>query len=414
MDERKVIEERNDSFKLIRMMEEHVTDWPWCVELEDDKELVRFEHNAAFDDLWQRHLAVSDCPWWSRMWTVQEALLPPRASVMHDTWSMSFEDLVRLGKTALITHHAGCCQDVLGIFPDEVRVKLAFQVNQYTLLKAYLDALRQPGERIGLTECLVHHGHRQCLDPRDKVYGVLGLIKGYTGLTKPAGRCVGTIATICQESCPLALQFAEVYSAFKSWLDIAGFDYEAHAAGRHTETNERIWRTMLCGVARDRNVLDASKGAGWRRFHSDDMKLLAPFAAFARTGVAPTLDKMPLSARTIPMSASLRTYFRSRDGGHGLCYPTSRPNDQVWVLHGGTVPFVLRPVHVDTSIEANVLRPYNAFLRDKDHRRIGIKEGCFEPRTGHYQLIGDCYYDGFMDGEALNDQKYPPEPILLI
>jgi hypothetical protein len=234
-----------------------------------------------------------------------------------------------------------------------------------------------------------------------------------TGLAV-TGRCVGTIATICQESCPLALQFAEVYSAFKSWLDIAGFDYEAHAAGRHTETNERIWRTMLCGVARDRNVLDASKGAGWRRFHSDDMKLLAPFAAFARTGVAPTLDKMPLSARNIPMSASLRTYFRSRDGGHGLCYPTSRPNDQVWVLHGGTVPFVLRPVHVDTSIEANVLRPYNAFLRDKDHRRIGIKEGCFEPRTGHYQLIGDCYYDGFMDGEALNDQKYPPEPILLI
>ena len=47
MDERKVIEERNDSFKLIRMMEEHVTDWPWCVELEDDKELVRFEHDLV-------------------------------------------------------------------------------------------------------------------------------------------------------------------------------------------------------------------------------------------------------------------------------------------------------------------------------------------------------------------------------
>lgn len=512
-DQRKIIEERNDPFKLIRLMEKHLSDWPCYVKLDDDKNLVRFEHTAAFDDLWQRHLAVSESPWWNRMWTVQESLLPPMASVMYDTWSMPFEDLIGYGDTAVLSHYARCCEDLLGLLPDEMRVKLVLQANQYGLLKDILDALRKPGETLSLTECLTHHGHRQCLDPRDKVYGVLGLIKGHTGLTKPdysaslaavffnasydmsresrglqhligfqygpsshkwaswvrdidqqctqhhnvvkmnqmaivelfnasgssnasrtselwltwpgssdgkqgltglavTGRCVGTIKAICKESCALAYRFAEAYSPFKSWLEIAGFDFEAHAAGRNTESNERIWRTMLCGVVRDRDASDASTFA-WRRSRSDDTKLLDPFVAFAQTGVIPNLQEMNACARAIAMSTGLRTYFRSCDGGHGLCYPTSRPDDQVWVLHGATVPFVLRPVYVDTSIEANVLRPYDAFIRDKDRRAVGIKEG-FEPRTGHYQLIGDCYYDGFMDGEALDDQKYPPQSILLV
>lgn len=115
---------------------------------------------------------------------------------------------------------------------------------------------------------------------------------------------------------------------------------------------------------------------------------------------------------TIAIPTASRTYFRSQDRGHGLCYPTCRPGDQVWVLHGSTVPFVLRPIYVDTSVEASILRPSEAYIRDSIGSIVGV-EGDLKPRTGHYQLIGDCYYDGFMDGEALDDEKHPAEHILL-
>jgi hypothetical protein len=52
-------------------------------------------------------------------------------------------------------------------------------------------------------------------------------------------------------------------------------------------------------------------------------------------------------------------------------------------------------------------------LRDSTGSIVGVEKD-FEPRTGHYQLIGDCYYDGYMDGEGLDDEKFPAQPILLV
>lgn len=77
------------------------------------------------------------------------------------------------------------------------------------------------------------------------------------------------------------------------------------------------------------------------------------------------------------------------------------------------MPSVLRPVFVDTSIEANVLRPAEAYIWDSTDSIIGVEES-FEPRVDHYQLTGDCYHYGFMDGEALDDEKFPAQHILLV
>ena len=145
---------------------------------------------------------------------------------------------------------------------------------------------------------------------------------------------------------------------FKAWMQVADFDFEAHAAGRYTQTNERIWRTMVGGV-----IL---QGTEPRRFTSDDMALLDCFVSW-----------------------------------------------QVWVHHGSTVPFVLRPVDADVEIEANVLRPSQAYIKDSTGSIVGVEKD-FEARTGHYQLVGDCYYDGFMDGEGLDDEKFAAQHILLV
>ena len=45
--------------------------------------------------------------------------------------------------------------------------------------------------------------------------------------------------------------------------------------------------------------------------------------------------------------------------------------DEIWILHGGHVPFILRPYCTDSN------------------------------RAGSYFLAGDCYIHGIMDGEAM-------------
>ncbi|KAG9203064.1 hypothetical protein G6514_003586 [Epicoccum nigrum] len=72
-----------------------------------------------------------------------------------------------------------------------------------------------------------------------------------------------------------------------------------------------------------------------------------------------------------------RTFFCTVKGGSGLCFPHARPGDEVWVLAGGRVPFVLQGV--DDAGEDS--------------------EGDAE-RLRRRRLVGECYLHGFMDGEA--------------
>jgi hypothetical protein len=509
MERRKIVEERNDPFKLFRLMDSksHVHEWPCFVRLENDSKMVRYEHSAAFDDIWERHCKVNDSPWWSRIWTVQEALLPSMASVMYDTWSMPFEELLAHSKVFCM-HVRSCCQQVVPLLPDKSRIKLLLLANAHNLLTGDLKRLGLPGETLRLQLCSLYYGHRQCHNPRDKIYGMLGLISNESGRLAPdysasvasvyyyatcdmleatpwplqaltgsrygpsasshkwaswvrdfdqqstqhhnfvaynnimfmdalfnageysplscerwfswpcvpdekpnqialpaTGRYVGTIMAIAQETCVLTADFADAFAPFKAWLDLAGFDFEAYAAGRHTRANVKIWRTLLSGVV---GTTDARI---WRRFEEDDMKLLQPFVSFFETGIPPTFQN---DLGSVQMSTGSRKYFRTRNGDHGLCYPTCEVGDQVWVLHGARLPFILRSVHVDTNLEENVLRPPEAYTRDEAGSIVGVEKE-FGPRVdGHYQLVGDCYFDGFMDGEALDDRKYPSCFILLV
>ena len=69
----------------------------------------------------------------------------------------------------------------------------------------------------------------------------------------------------------------------------------------------------------------------------------------------------------------------------GLSYPTMLPGDELWVLYGGRVPFVLRP------------------SQDKPHETV----------AHYYRLVGDCYLNGFMDGEAIRNPAYPERDAIL-
>ena len=91
-------------------------------------------------------------------------------------------------------------------------------------------------------------------------------------------------------------------------------------------------------------------------------------------------DWIEMEAETEPFTKSLTTLidrrlFRSAKGFLGLCPPSSDVGDSVWVLPNAKVPFILRP-----------------------------RKG-----TGHYELLGEAYLHGCMNGEI--GQKYSCESV---
>jgi len=62
-----------------------------------------------------------------------------------------------------------------------------------------------------------------------------------------------------------------------------------------------------------------------------------------------------------------RKFYTTENGSMGIGPPAMRGGDVVCVLFGGTLPYILRPI-----------------------------------AGGEYLFVGDCYIDGFMNGEAIN------------
>ncbi|OCK92862.1 uncharacterized protein K441DRAFT_726114, partial [Cenococcum geophilum 1.58] len=80
-----------------------------------------------------------------------------------------------------------------------------------------------------------------------------------------------------------------------------------------------------------------------------------------------------------------RCFFTTYSGKVGLCHPNTLPGDEVWVMRGVQVPFVVRS-----------LEPAG-------------------PRcAGKYSLLGDCFLNGIMDGELGEKEKLMEQPIVMI
>ena len=69
--------------------------------------------------------------------------------------------------------------------------------------------------------------------------------------------------------------------------------------------------------------------------------------------------------------------FTTRDGGIGLCPSGTRVGDLVVVLFGGMVPYLLRPTFRTG--------------RETYSEGTALKE---------YHFVGECYFEGLMEGEA--------------
>jgi len=174
-----------------------------------------------------------------------------------------------------------------------------------------------------------------------------------------------------------------VHEMLQNWLDMAEVDMSSVTSqALFSRPKARsFWRTIVGDP-----LIESEQSC--RRLVQKDMEdlrcWLSSLLESKSAGTNPPMG--PLIWSMLPVIYG-RAMFLTQQGHIGMCYPDSRIGDEVWVLHGGKVPFVLRQIQ-------------------EHDRRIALG-------MPGYVFVGDCYLDRFMDGEAIQDGRSRRQSLLI-
>jgi hypothetical protein len=191
------------------------------------------------------------------------------------------------------------------------------------------------------------------------------------GICRICGVKVGVVAAL---SAPKRIyswkEAAEVLSGLAEAARVPEYQSKASVAGYDTRY-EMFWRTILSDVVFLVSV------DGCRRLLNDDFEIFQKLRLQRRLELWPTPSMYHSELNfisTVSIALDNRSFFITEDDKFGTGPPQMEVGDEVWVLFGGRVPFILRPIA--NFKQAN--------------------------RPNAYNFIGDCYMHGIMDGQALD------------
>ena len=176
-----------------------------------------------------------------------------------------------------------------------------------------------------------------------------------------------------------------LWKVLLSWTDIAKRADLSRDAVTDTIKSGIFWRVIQADVM----LVDKRN---CRRLNSDDVAITSMTSDTngVRDFMGSSDRNMESKIRSIEAATYGRSMFRTEAGRLGLCLPESQVGDEVWVLHGGRVPFVLRLGDISTAkdLPGDIMRFHN--------------------------FIGEAYLHGIMDGEAMSGSNSSVEEVLLI
>jgi hypothetical protein len=399
-------------------------------------------NNEELNSIWEGFEFVARSPWWHRAWTVQEAILPHQAVVICGSWIAPWESFGMFRKHGTI-HAGGCCYDAFQAMSEamsEDRMMSMAHVEGY--IHVLEDSRRvAPGFKT-FSELSFAYMNRQCSNPLDKIYSLLGLpgaseIELYPDYTKEASEMyVDAFCKMLEEAkmsprCLLGGGFNSERFNLPSWVRdfSAVFDsrsqLERALVGYHLfkacgglsgklEVKDRK-QLLTHGVLIDRVKAVAmmtyfweSRNFGeifhnWRRTCDEngvsvrtdkavdafarvlcggvverghnrfelleeneaDLPTDSQWSEFWATGYGNAFPRCYTSACSIALYG--RILYVTISGRIGLSLPNVKVGDEIWVIHGSNVPFILRRQS--------------------------------ETPTQH-RLVGDTYLQGVMDGSC--------------
>ncbi|KAH0565027.1 hypothetical protein GP486_001579 [Trichoglossum hirsutum] len=171
----------------------------------------------------------------------------------------------------------------------------------------------------------------------------------------------------------------DLKAVFSQWLELAPSVPEPTA---ESTARKVLARLMRADIINDLQAVSQT-GIHWRRALDADIPEEQVWQQFLDG------DKWALGrAYRGGMEAAIngRAFFVTKSGRMGLCPLGVMAGDQIWVIFGSSVPFVLRP-----------------------------RNGSGEQST-HYLcgFVGDCYLQGIMDGEAIAERNIPAKGTSII
>jgi hypothetical protein len=137
-----------------------------CFEQKTDSTAHPFREDPSFGRMWDGFLKVAQSPWWSPVWTVQEAVLLPTATLQYSNSEASWASILKASEN-LNRHARKCCFNAWKALPDHVReVMNSFSDAMYSL-EHDRDVLLA-GKYFDLHEQLLAYSYRECKEPRIK------------------------------------------------------------------------------------------------------------------------------------------------------------------------------------------------------------------------------------------------------
>jgi hypothetical protein len=172
-------------------------------------------------------------------------------------------------------------------------------------------------------------------------------------------------------------------------------------SGEHIDTarypaggsvRDAYWRTLLGNLISTADYHNDKIGdEAYRALEAADFVVYEQWWKSAKAGEA-TFDAFGYQVLGTFLT---KTFFVTESGYFGIGPQTVKPEDEIHVLFGSNVPFVLRSY----SCEA-----LNSPSISSQIQHNGISR-CY--------LVGDCYIHGFMNGEALEDEARKVQTVLL-
>jgi len=152
----------------------------------------------------------------------------------------------------------------------------------------------------------------------------------------------------------------------------------SHPNSSKVDCKNSFWRTLIGD--RYYEIPNGNTSASWRRARLEDVRQFEEMEA--RTSCYQVLnetEKLEFNQcyDQIFIASAGRKFFLTEKGFMGCGNP--QVGDEVWLLFGGRIPFVLRP-NQDGST---------------------------------FSMIGDCYLHGFMDGETMADAETKKRRVVL-
>lgn len=124
-------------------------------------------------DYVQSICTLLDRPWWHRLWTVPESILPRNFSFLCGTQEL-LSTVLFAAVLNYFHHSTTCCYGLSKVDGGALLRALNGSLTMIIMLQGY----RQAVERLNILELISLYRERQCSDPRDKVYALLGLARG--------------------------------------------------------------------------------------------------------------------------------------------------------------------------------------------------------------------------------------------